>query len=115
MATPEPLSSDRLDPFALPLSLASAWAGAVGEMTQASLRAWSDLAETCGQASAAYAALLGGAINLEGVEARGLADKADRLLRDELHGLEEGTEHLVHAAEEILVDLAGRRLVPLPD
>ena len=115
MATPHPPPTDRFDALAIPLSFASAWTDAVGEMTRASLSAWSALARRYGQANQAYAALLCRAIDLEGLETLALANGADRLLQDELHVLEDGTEHLVYAAEEILAKRAEGPLIPLPE
>lgn len=115
MVTADPPRIDPFDALAIPLSFARAWTKSMGEMTRASISAWSALARSYGQASEACAALLGQAIDLEGAETLALTDSADRLLQNELHALEVGTEHLVYVAEDTLTDIAGGPLVPLPE
>jgi hypothetical protein len=115
MAIAELPTAERSDLLATPLTLAFAWTEAISEIARASVAMWTDIARTYGRASEAYAELVRRAIDLEGLEALTLSDGADRVLQDELRLVERGTEHLVYAAEEVLVDLAGRPLVPLPE
>ncbi|MFI4974536.1 MAG: hypothetical protein ACHP84_08360 [Caulobacterales bacterium] len=115
MVTSERPATDRFDTLTTPLTFAAAWTEAMGQTMTASIAIWSAIAEGCRQANEAYAALIVQAIDLERVEALALEDSADRLLRNELHILEDGTEHLAYAAEETFAEIAGAPLIPLPE
>ncbi len=114
MAT-APTHDRPLDALALPMAFAAAWTDAIGEMTRASLLAWSRMARGYEQAGEAYAALLRQAIDLEGFGASALGDSAGELLQTELSALEGGAETLLNAAEDTLAETTRGRLVPLPE
>lgn len=114
MADAEPITQPSVA-LATPFALAFAWADAVGEMTRASMGAWSALASRYVQANEACAALLRQTIDLERAETLAVGDSADRLLRSELRALEGGADRLVSAAEDTLAGMAPGPLPSLPD
>ena len=114
MAGAHPTPTNLYDPMAVPLACVAAWAQAAGETMQAGVLAWSALARSWSQATTAYGALLGQALNVEAADALAGSNAADALLETELQAFENAAEHVAYAAEEVLVDLAGP-LTPLPE
>lgn len=114
MAVAEP-STQPFAALATPFALAFAWADAVGEMTRASMSAWSALADRYVQANQTCAELLRQATDTQRSETLALGDSADQLLQSELRALEGGTDRLVNAAEDILAGMRPGPLPPLPE